>query len=80
MADPSNETPERSYGRAADELRPVQIEPGFVRTATGSALISMGETRVICTASVQDERAALDDRPGTRLGDGRVLDAARIDR
>jgi ribonuclease PH len=32
----------------------MSIEPGFVRTATGSALISMGETRVICTASVQD--------------------------
>jgi ribonuclease PH len=46
-------TPERSYGRAADALRPIAIEPGFVRTATGSALISMGETRVICTASVQ---------------------------
>jgi ribonuclease PH len=45
---------ERSYGRATDELRPVTIEPGFVRTATGSALISMGETRVICTASVQE--------------------------
>ncbi|MBV9802517.1 MAG: ribonuclease PH [Solirubrobacterales bacterium] len=45
---------ERSYGRAADQLRPVSIEPGFVRTATGSALISMGETRVICTASVQN--------------------------
>ena len=45
---------ERSYGRAADELRPATIEPGFVRTATGSALISMGETRVICTASVQE--------------------------
>ena len=45
---------ERSYGRAPDQLRPVSIEPGFVRTATGSALISMGETRVICTASVQD--------------------------
>jgi ribonuclease PH len=45
---------ERSYGRAADTLRPVTIEPGFVRTATGSALISMGETRVICTASVQE--------------------------
>jgi ribonuclease PH len=45
---------ERSYGRAADGLRPVTIEPGFVRTATGSALISMGETRVICTASVQE--------------------------
>ena len=43
---------ERVGGRAADELRPVAIEPGFVRTATGSALISAGETRVICTASV----------------------------
>jgi ribonuclease PH len=32
----------------------MSIEPGFVRTATGSALISIGETRVICTASVQD--------------------------
>jgi ribonuclease PH len=47
-------TVERSYGRAADELRPVTIEPGFMRTATGSALISCGETRVICTASVQE--------------------------
>jgi ribonuclease PH len=46
--------PERSYGRAPDGLRPVQIEPGFVRTATGSALISAGETRVICTASVEE--------------------------
>ena len=46
--------PARSYDRAADVLRPVAIEPGFVRTATGSALISMGETRVICTASVQE--------------------------
>jgi ribonuclease PH len=44
----------RSYDRAPDELRPVSIEPGFVRTATGSALISMGETRVICTASAQE--------------------------
>jgi ribonuclease PH len=45
---------ERSHGRAPGELRPTAIEPGFVRTATGSALISVGETRVICTASVQD--------------------------
>jgi ribonuclease PH len=44
----------RSYGRAPDGLRPVTIEPGFVRPATGSALISMGETRVICTASAQE--------------------------
>ena len=44
----------RSGERAADELRPIDIEPGFVRSATGSALISCGETRVICTASIQD--------------------------
>src|SRR5918995_1057897 len=35
-------------------VRPVGIEPGFVRTASGSALISQGETRVICTASLTD--------------------------
>jgi ribonuclease PH len=46
--------PARSYGRAPEDLRPASIEPGFMRTATGSALISMGETRVICTASVQE--------------------------
>jgi ribonuclease PH len=45
---------ERSYGRGPDHLRPTTIEPGFMRTATGSALISMGETRVICTASAQE--------------------------
>jgi ribonuclease PH len=45
---------QRSYGRTADGLRPATIDAGFVRTATGSALISMGETRVICTASVQE--------------------------
>ena len=46
--------PSRSYGRAANELRPSTIEPGFMRTATGSVLISIGETRVICTASAQE--------------------------
>jgi ribonuclease PH len=44
--------PSRSYDRSAGDLRPVEIEPGFVRTADGSALYSQGETRVICTASV----------------------------
>jgi ribonuclease PH len=48
------EVPARSYSRSPHELRPTTIEPGFVRTATGSALISMGETRVICTASAEE--------------------------
>jgi ribonuclease PH len=55
----------RSHGRAPDDLRPVTIEPGFVRTATGSALISCGETRVIYTASVQESV------PRWLLGQGR---------
>ena len=58
-------TPQRSYGRAAEGLRPTTIEPGFVRTATGSALISVGETRVICTAS------AVDGVPRWMSGSGR---------
>ena len=44
----------RAGDRAPDAIRPTVIEPGFVRTATGSALISCGETRVICTASIQE--------------------------
>jgi ribonuclease PH len=44
----------RSYGRAPDDLRPTTIQPDFVKPAAGSALISQGETRVICTASVQE--------------------------
>ena len=44
----------RRDGRQPDELRPVSIEPGFMRSATGSALISQGGTRVICTASAQE--------------------------
>jgi ribonuclease PH len=45
---------ERSYERAPDGLRPTAIEPHFVKPATGSALITQGETRVICTASVDE--------------------------
>jgi ribonuclease PH len=44
----------RHDGRAPNELRPVAITPGFMRSATGSALIEQGGTRVICTASAQD--------------------------
>ncbi|MCL2810271.1 MAG: ribonuclease PH [Clostridia bacterium] len=43
----------RADGRRADELRPVTMEPGFVRTATGSCLITCGGTRVICTVSAE---------------------------
>jgi len=41
--------------RRPDQLRPLRIEPGFVRSASGSALIEAGGTRVICTASVDEQ-------------------------
>jgi len=44
----------RFDGRAPDEKRPVTIETDFVRTAYGSCLIATGNTRVICTASVEE--------------------------
>jgi ribonuclease PH len=48
----------RKDGRAHDELRPVKITPAYTRYAEGSVLIEMGETRVVCTASV-DERVPM---------------------
>ncbi|MHC1480116.1 ribonuclease PH [Frateuria aurantia] len=44
----------RPSGRAADQLRPITIERGYTRHAEGSVLISCGDTRVLCTASVED--------------------------
>lgn len=51
----SETTPQRTDGRRADELRSVRITPGFMPYAEGSALIEMGRTRVVCTATL-DER------------------------
>jgi len=44
----------RSDQRAADQLRPVNIVPDFIHTAEGSVLIEVGNTRVICTASIEE--------------------------
>ncbi len=44
----------RANGRGEQDLRPVDITPGFIRHADGSALIEMGGTRVICTAKIED--------------------------
>jgi ribonuclease PH len=42
-------------GREADQLRPVAFERDFTEMATGSVLVSMGRTRVLCTASVDED-------------------------
>lgn len=54
MSDTSN-TNTRAHQRQANALRPVTFARGFTRYAEGSVLISMGETRVLCTASVLDK-------------------------
>ena len=48
----------RKEGRQNDQLRPVTITPGFVEMPAGSALIEMGQTRLICTASVENRLPA----------------------
>ena len=44
----------RPSGRAPDEMRAITIETGFTKHAEGSCLISFGDTRVLCTASVEE--------------------------
>ncbi|WP_424974692.1 ribonuclease PH [Dinoroseobacter sp. S124A] len=44
----------RPSGRQVNEMRAVSIETGFTKHAEGSCLVSMGETRVLCTASVEE--------------------------
>jgi ribonuclease PH len=44
----------RSDNRTPEQLRPIQILPDFISTAEGSVLIEVGNTRVICTASVEE--------------------------
>jgi ribonuclease PH len=43
----------RPSGRAPDQMRVITMEPGFTRHAEGSCLVSFGDTRVLCTASVE---------------------------
>ena len=57
--------PLRSHDRGPRDLRPVTITPGYNKHAEGSALIECGDTRVICTASVEDRV------PGFLRGSGR---------
>ena len=49
----------RAGGRKADELRAVRMTRGYTRHAEGSVLVEFGDTKVLCTASVEDARAAV---------------------
>ncbi|HCE09371.1 MAG TPA: ribonuclease PH, partial [Oxalobacteraceae bacterium] len=45
----------RPSGRAADALRPIRLTRNYTKHAEGSVLIECGDTRVICTASIEDK-------------------------
>lgn len=55
----------RSFDRPADGLRPVRIERGYLKFAQGSCLISLGDTKVACAATIDDSV------PGWRRGSGK---------
>ena len=44
----------RTDGRRPDELRPIQLEPGWLEQPHGSVLYSQGKTKVLCTASIEE--------------------------
>ena len=76
-------TEPRNDGRAPDDLREINFVTDFVRTATGSALIEAGGTRVICTASVDEDvprwmaaRAGAGSPPSTRCSPRRPASAS----
>lgn len=45
----------RSDGRAADEKRPLNLVPGYAKFADGSVLVELGDTRVLCTATIEEK-------------------------
>ncbi|NLC24445.1 MAG: ribonuclease PH [Oxalobacter sp.] len=45
---------QRSFGRRIDEMRPITFERGFTRYAEGSVLTTFGDTKIICTASIEE--------------------------
>ena len=67
-----------SRPRAPDELRPVHFELDFVRYPEGSVLVSVGDTKVLCNATVENKLPPWLRycQGAARMGDGRVCHAA----
>jgi len=70
----------RASGRQADELRPVSIVRGFTKHAEGSVLVSFGDTRVLCTASVEERGPAWKKDGGWVTAEYGMLPRATHDR
>ena len=68
----------RSDNRSPDQMRPVNIVPDFISTAEGSCLIELGNTRVICTATIEDTVPPFLAQQRQRLGHQRIRHAAAL--
>ena len=68
----------RIDGRRPEQPRQTRVQPGILETAEGSALIEAGNTKVICSATVENRVPAFLRGAGTRLGDGGIRHAAKI--
>ena len=71
--------PSRSGGRSADDLRPLRFTRGFTKHAEGSVLVEMGETRVLCTASVEEGVPVVHEGPRRGLAHRRIRHAPARD-
>ena len=54
MSQGSDAQPERSFGRSASEMRPVTLTPNVMKNADGSCLAELGDTRVLCAATIAE--------------------------
>jgi ribonuclease PH len=70
----------RPSGRAVDQLREVKLQRGYTRYAEGSVLVSFGETRVLCTASVEERGPSWKKEGGWITAEYGMLPRATHDR
>lgn len=68
----------RIDGRERDRIRPVKITNNYLMSPQGSVLIEMGNTKVICTATVEEQTAPSPYRYRQRMDNGRILHASRV--
>ena len=66
----------RSDNRSPEQMRPVNIVPDFISTAEGSCLLELGNTRVICTATIGGYGPAIPAQQRQRMGHSRIFHAA----
>ncbi len=68
----------RTAGRRWNEMRQIKITRDFITSAQGSTLIEMGNTRVICTASIEDRVPPFFEKFWKRVADGRICHASYV--